>query len=121
MNLPADKEAWLATQDKTPAEGPKRLEAAHLAWIEAGSPLVDRKIGDKLAKECEAALAAVTRAEEAADVAREKLSATVEKLVRCAGKGRLNLGGKLGTQIPMARGKSLFLRAENLRGVKRVR
>lgn len=91
--------------------GNERLAAAHQAWVDAGSPEPASADAKRVVGAYVAADKAVVAAEKALEAARAKRSDAIEALVRVTGKGRLDLG-KLGVQIPMARGDSLFMRPE---------
>lgn len=99
--------------------GKERLDAAHFAWVDGGSQSPDAKEAKRAVDAYAKADKAVTLAEKELNRARAARSTAVEGLVRIAGRGRLDLG-KLGVQIPMARGDSLFMKPERASNARKV-
>lgn len=99
----------------------RRLREAHEAWVANGSPEPTKKLVAPVVKAYEQAAKDVEAAEAALAKARAHLSTAVERLVRLTGRGRVDLGGRLGVVIPMARGEgTLFLRPESVRPAKKL-
>lgn len=110
-----------AQPDRKPSKAALRLSAAHEAWVAKGSPEPTKKDVAPVIKAYEQATKDVEAAEGNLAKARAHLSATVERLVRLTGRGRVDLGGKLGVVIPMSRGEStLFLRPESVKPARKL-
>jgi hypothetical protein len=105
---------------KDEAPGVRRLREAHEAWVKCGSKMPSAKEVKPAIKAYDDARKEVEQAEGHLAKAREHLSTAVERLVRLTGRGRVDLGGKLGVVIPMARGETLFLRPETVRVARKV-